>query len=589
MTPGLLDLARPRVPHLVLSGVLAILAALLELAPHLGVYLVARLALLPDATGPGTVEIVGFVAFALVVRYLALGGSVVLSHAAAFHILRRLREALLAKLGRVSTGDLLDRSPGDLKKAVVDDVSGLEDAIAHQIPDAASALLVPTLGFLALLYVDWPMALLSISLVPVAFVVQASFMWNMGELFERWHTAEKTANEAILEFVRGVVVLKAFDREASSMDRVRGGVRGLVDLATSMTRGSVVGYAAFMVLLASNLAVIVPAGIWRVQSGTLSAPDLVLFVVVGMGLTQPLLKLLFLFGGLQHNGHRLQRVRGVLSMPDEPRRDFDTPLVSAEHGVAIAVEGVTFAYGADRGAVLRDVSFDIAPGTVTALVGRSGSGKSTLARLLRGAYPLDAGTIRLGGRDLAGLSRATLNQAITVIDQHTHLFSGSVADNLRLARPDATDDALWSALDAAAVADVVEALPGGLDAPLGELGRGLSGGERQRLAIARAVLRDAPVLVLDEVTAHLDPQSAHAVQRGLSRLLTGRTVVVIAHRLRSVADADRIVVLEAGAVAGVGRHAELRETSPPYRALWEAQEQAEGWMLTRDAVIGGAS
>ncbi|MEM6927991.1 MAG: ABC transporter ATP-binding protein [Myxococcota bacterium] len=586
---SVVDLARPRLPHLMLSGGLAVLAALLELVPHLGVYLVARLALLPDATGPSMVEIVALVTVALIVRYLALGGSVVLSHAAAFHVLRRLREALLDKLGRVSTGDLLDRSPGDLKKAVVDDVSGLEDAIAHQIPDAASAILVPVLGFLALLWVDWPMALLSISLVPVAFVVQMSFMWNMGALFEEWHAAEKTANEGIFEFIRGIVVLKAFDREASSMERVRGGIQGLVDVATSMTRGSAVGYTAFMVLLVSNLAVIVPAGIWRVQAGTLSSSDLVLFVVVGMGLTQPLLKLLFLFGGLQLNAHRLERVQSVLSMPDEPRRDFDTSPVSTERGVAIEVDGVTFAYGADRGAVLRDVAFDVVPGGVTALVGRSGSGKSTLARLLRGAYPLDGGSIRIGGQDVAGLSRKTLNQAITVIDQHTHLFSGSVADNLRLARPEATDDELWAALRTAAVDDVVEGLHGGLEAPLGELGRGLSGGERQRLAIARAVLRDAPVLVLDEVTAHLDPQSAHAVQRGLSRLLQGRTVIVIAHRLRSVADADRIVVLEAGAVAGIGRHAELLETAPPYAALWDAQQQAEGWMLTRDSAVGGAS
>lgn len=571
---------RPERDRLLGAIALSITAAFLELAPHLVVY-AAALDALGDAPRTDRLPWLAGAAFlAILLRYFAMGGSLVLSHLASFRLTRRLRVAITEKLGRVPMSFFSRRAPGDLKKTIISDTAAIGGMIEHSLPDLASAVFVPLLSFVVLLWVDWRMALASVALLPLGVLIQSIVMSGVGETFVAWQDTERKASEAVLEFLRGIVLLKSFDRDASSLGRLSTAVWGIRDMAVQMTRRTNLGYQAFMVLFSSNLVVLLPIGVWLHTHRGLALPELVLFVALGTGLTAPLLKLMFLFGTTHMNQVRIARVREVLSAAELPAPPASSALRVPE-AADISIEGLSFAYDAARGPTLQDIHLSVPAGSLTALVGPSGAGKTTLARMLAGGWSPTAGRITVGGLELARLRYAQQARLVTLVTQETFLIHGSVADNLRLACADASDAQLRAALAGANALSFVESLPQGLETPLGDRGARLSGGQRQRLAIARALLRDAPVVILDEVTAHLDPTSERAVQRGLEQLLVGRTVVVVAHRLRTITAAHQIVVMDGGRIVSVGRHAELLSRCAVYRRLWSAQQAAEGWTLRR--------
>ncbi|NVB42001.1 ABC transporter ATP-binding protein [Pseudenhygromyxa sp. WMMC2535] len=592
----LIQSLRPHRGLLLTSVLLAILASLLELVPHALVYLAALRVFADPPALAGLTSLAALAFAAVTARYLLTGGSLVISHAVAFRVLRGLRERMIAKLAKIPLGVLERKSPGDLKKALVEDIDALENVVAHQLTELASALLVPLAGVIVLLTVDWRMAVASVALLPLAVLIMAISMRDVGEQMSAWHAAERRANVAILEFFRGIVVLKAHDRDASSMSRVRGSVLAIRDLATSMTRRTAIGYMAFFTLLSSNLVVVLPVGVALHRAGELSRPDLVLFLLLGFGLTAALLKLLFLFSDLQMNKVRWARIQSLLEAPEIDREGapafdpeatqeislettLDTTLEKQPESTELRFEHLSFSYATDRGPALQDLSFTAPAGSITAIVGPSGAGKTTLAQLIAGTRRPSEGRASIGDVEIATLSAAQRRELITVIAQQAHLFHGTLRDNLRLARPAASDAELEQVARAAALLPMIEQLPRGWDTLVGERGASLSGGEAQRVAIARALLRDTPVVVLDEVTAKLDAHSERAVQQALGALLHGRTVVVIAHRLRTVATADRIVVLDAGRLVDQGSHRELVERCPLYQRMWTAQEAAGRWRI----------
>ena len=571
-------LAREHRGRLSLALAASVLAAGLELVPYAAVYLAALEIFSPDPDPATFGWIAGLVFGGAALRYGFLGAGNLLAHAIAFDSLKSLRIRLTEKLGRVPLGFFAEHRSGTLKKTLVEDVSSLEGALAHNLPDLASGVIVPVVAIGWLLWVDWRMALVSLALLPLAAVLQGRTMSNMRERFEAWHAAVGDANEGVLDYLRGIPVLKSFDRDASSLQRLRSAVHGVKDMASRITRDTATGYAGFMLLVSTNLLVVLPVGLALHVEGSLPLADLVLFVVLGAGVTAPLLKLMFVFGNGQRTVLGAARIQAVLDAPElqtNLQQEMPTP-----RDASIRFASVTFAYREGARPALQDASFEIPSGTVTALVGSSGAGKTTIARLLARAWDPGEGHIELGGVNLRDLPPEHLARQIAQVSQDTFLFHATVLDNIRLGRPDATQDEVLAAAKAAYAHEFIEALPKGYNTLLGDRGARLSGGERQRIAIARALLLDAPVLVLDEATASVDPQSELAVLRGLSNLMTGRTVIVIAHRLRTILDAARIVVLADGRVADVGPHDALLERCDAYRELWDAQRRAEGWTLT---------
>ncbi|MEM9193817.1 MAG: ABC transporter ATP-binding protein [Myxococcota bacterium] len=565
-------LVRPQRPRLAASGLLAVVAATLELAPAAGVFFAAKSVYEP---GPATwsVPAIAATVFGLVLlRYVCFGSSLILSHAAAFRLLRELRETLAAKLGRVPRAFFDARSPGELKKAMVEDVDALEASFAHHIPDGASGVVTPLIAFFVLLFVDWRLALVSLALVPVGFAAMAFAMRNFDEMMKDWHAAERRANEVVLELLRGIVVLKAYGRDATKMKRVREGVFGVRDFADGLNKRSAPAYNLFILLVSSNLVVVLPVGVALYTAGAIDKPVLVLFLALGYGLTSPLMKLMFLFGDVQMNQVRLRRIGNILHA-EEQSSVARAPVKGRAAG--ITVEQVSFTYDEARGPALSNVTLSIEPGQRVALVGPSGAGKSTLAQLLAGARDPSTGEVAL----LADDERFAPRGSVSLVGQQAQLFFGSLRENLLMARPQASDEDLATAARAAGLEEVLQRLPNGWDTEVGERGAHLSGGEAQRVTVARALLRDAPVVVLDEVTSHLDPDNERAVQQGIEALAKGRTLIVVAHRLRAVADADRIVVLDQGALVDSGTHQELLQRCHVYRRMWQAQEEAAEWTL----------
>lgn len=576
----ILELLRGEWGRLGLSAVLVSLSALLELVPHLLVYAAANTVFSPSPDPEALYTLAAAAFGAVVLRFLLLGAGYITSHAVAFRVMRKVRLALTDKLRRVPGSFLSEHSTGDLKKTIVDDVASLEGMFAHNLPELASGLFVPLAAVFILLWTDWRLALISVALLPVAFVVQSVTMSGFEAAWQQWHEAEARANAGVLEFIRGITVLRAFNRDASSLARVRDGIYGIRDMATQMTQRTMVGYAAFFSLLAGNLAVVLPASFAFYLSGTITRDELVLFVALGAGMLIPLPKLLFLFGNLQKIRTALARIRAVLLA-----EELSEPEVSDQPSAHpdVRLNRVSFTYpGRDRPAV-DELSIVLKPGTVTAVVGPSGAGKTTLTKLLTRAYDVNSGSIEVAGVDLRKLTTDQRTGAIGHVSQDTILFDGTIRDNLLLARPGASEDDLEAAARAAHAHDFIVALPEGYDTQIGDRGGRLSGGERQRLSIARALLKGAPIVVMDEPTANVDPQSERGIQEGLSVLVRERTVLVVAHRLRTIVAADQILVMDGGRLVEAGTHEALLERSSLYAMLWRDQENAMQWAL------GGAS
>lgn len=514
----------------------------------------------------------------LLARWVLMASSHALAHAGAFAVQRQLRLALAQRLSQVPMAFFARQGSGTLRKTLVDDVQGLEGLLAHLLPDAVAAATVPVLAAALLFALDWRLALAVTAPLPLALLAQWALTRRSARSAQHWQQLQQRIANGMGEYVRGIQVAKVFGLSARTFAELAASVHAAVQWVADFARGASAGWILFTGLLSSSLFVVALTGAWRWHQGELPAALWVLFLLLAPAVLQPLLRLTFAFSEHAQRREALIRLNRLLDA-----RPMALPLADAppEGPLDIEYRDVRFSYG-ERMA-LQGVSFRARAGQLTALVGPSGSGKSTLARLLPRLDELDSGQILLGGLDVRAWPPDALHAQIGMVFQDVHLFHGSVRDNLLLARPDATQSQLEQACHTARAHDFIQALPQGYDTPLGERGTRLSGGERQRLSVARALLKDAPVLVLDEATSYADARTQQQVQQALSQACASRTVLLIAHRLRTVMHADHIVVMDEGRVVGQGTHAQLLECCALYQRLWQDHEQARSWSLGRRA------
>ncbi|MDP9835696.1 ATP-binding cassette subfamily B protein [Neorhizobium huautlense] len=546
-----------------ISVVLAIVAAGLELVPlwllwHLVVDVIEA-----KATFSVFLSTAGFAAFAVLAGYAAQGASVAKAHIAAFGIIHRLRLAVATHLVGLPLGWFSDRSLGEAKTLVIDEPERLEVVAAHGIPEASSALATWVVVSVWLFAVDWRMSLATVLLTPVAFLMIVIATMRSSRKLVAFQTANRRMNASVLEYVAGMPVVKIFNRSGETVAGASTAVRDYVDIELDIARSYVPLGGAFSALVLANVTIILPVGLLLLQSGEIDTATLAFFVILGAGYSLPLTKLFHLFQNIAHVSVASKSVEEVLGTSAQPDTGRDVTLENRD----MTFENVSFAYGGRT--VLHDLSFTALTGTVTALVGPSGSGKSTAASLVARFHDVALGRITLGGVDLREIGRDQLMREISFVFQDVFLFDDTIAANIGFGKAGAGNEDIEAAARAAQAHDFITAMPQGYQTRIGASGITLSGGERQRIAIARAILKDAPVLVLDEATAFCDPDSEAAIQQALSTLAEGRTLIVVAHRLHTIAAADRILVLSEGRIVEEGDHRMLLQRQGHYARLWE--------------------
>ncbi|GAA2801210.1 yersiniabactin ABC transporter ATP-binding/permease protein YbtP [Kitasatospora paracochleata] len=502
-----------------------------------------------------------------------------LAHEASYRLEVELRRALAGVLARMPLGEVQRLGSGRIKKIVQDDVKSLHNVVADALPFVGSGVAQPLAALLALGVVQWRLLLAVLLIVPVAMICLSLLSRDYTEQRERYNTASENVNAAVVEFVQGMPVVRTFDDGQASFGRFAAAVGEFTEsvagwLATSRASGLLT--RLFIVPL-PTLLVIAAGAVPMLEMGWIRPRDLLLGLLVGAMPIEAIAPLMHLTNYINDSKAGAIRIRELLDRP---------PLPEPEHprepeGSAVALEQVVFRYAAERGEpVLDGIDLDIPAGTVCALVGPSGAGKSTVARLIPRFHDVDSGVVRVGGVDVRDIRSEVLLRHVALVFQDPFLVAGTVAENIRLARPGATDDEVRAAARAAAAHDfIVDELPEGYDSQVGERGGLLSGGQRQRITIARAILSEAPIVILDEATAFADPENEAAIQQALARLTRGRTVLIIAHRLNTIVDVDQIAVLDGGRIVERGRHADLVAAGGRYARLWACHTEAARWGL----------
>ncbi|MEM1255034.1 MAG: ABC transporter ATP-binding protein [Cyanobacteria bacterium P01_H01_bin.21] len=559
-----------------LSGLLAAIGAALGLVPYYLIYLVS-LQLFGSASVLDTQyiwQLAWLAVGAVVGKGVCNGVSTRLSHIAAYTILYDLRIELARKLGSLPLGYFSDRTTGEIKKIIHEDVEQLEQGLAHLIPDVVAGVTVPTLASILLLLVDWRMTLATLASAVIALGL-FGFMMSRFDM-SAYNALLAKMNGVVIQYINGMKVIKAFTRTDFSFGQLQDVVEEMRQVYVRTTRTSALPMATMLTLMRSAAVTVVPVGIALYLNGSLSIPTFVLFVVMGVGFNRPIMAVLFHgFTGVYQINSASQRIAEVFSQsaladPADPKQP---------QGNDISFQTVSFSYGDTQ--VLNNVSFTAPAGSVTALVGPSGAGKSTVAKLIPRFWDVDQGDIAIGGVSVNDIAVERLMNRVSFVFQDVFLFNDTILENIRIGKPTATKAEIVQAAKAARCHEFIKALPQGYDTSVGENGVSLSGGQRQRLSIARAILKDAPIVVLDEATAYVDPENEAMVQEALAGLLARgeKTLIVVAHRLSTITEADQILVIDQGQIVASGTHGALLKSCELYRDQWQAHRSAQNWQL----------
>lgn len=502
-------------------------------------------------------------------RYLFHGVSTSLSHKSTFAVLSQVRLRLTKKLTRLPMGYLLDTPSGRLKNIIVERVDSMETTLAHIVPEMGGNILISIATMAYLFMLDWRMALAALIPLPLGLLCYMGMMGGYEKRFKNYVAKNKHLNDTAVEYIGGIEVIKAFNQSASSYEKFTTAAREAAYSAIDWMRSTLPFFALALSVFPAVLVSVLPIGTLLYMKGSLSAETFIVSVILSLGIMGPLVTTMSYSDDVGKIHTIVGEVTDVLTQPDLIR----PTAMAAVKGYDIRMRDVTFAYREKP--VLHGVNLLIPAGSVTALVGPSGGGKSTIAKLIASLWDAGGGQITIGGMDIRQIPLNQLNGMIAYVAQDNYLFDESIRENIRMGKPSASDAQVIQAARQSGCHDFILQLENGYDTRAGGAGGHLSGGERQRITIARAMLKDVPIVILDEATAYTDPENEALIQAAVSKLVAGKTLIVIAHRLSTITDSDNIIVIENGSVAAQGTHNALLTSSLLYQKMWEAHTSAK--------------
>ena len=573
---GIFRFASAKKKQLSFSVILSVLSSVFGIVPYIAVAALLQSALEGNLTMERVVLLPVTALAGFFLKHWLYAKSTLCSHKAAYEIIKNIRTAIMRKMAKVSMGTVQSKSSGEFKQLVMDDADRLEIPIAHAIPEMIASTLAPILVILYLLFIDWRMALAALATGVIGNVIYYCMLIGRGDMMTEYMAANANMNGTIVEYVNGMEVIKAFNQTASSMDRFKTSVLKVRDVTTKWYRHCWPFMSISQAVLPSSIAFVLPVGMALFSGGAVSLSELILCILLSMAIVGSLQTFLDFWESTAVVAEVQPRIQALLDMEELPEP------AQPKHGDGADVElkDVHFGYGDSE--VIHGISFTAKEGTVTALVGPSGSGKSTLAKLIARFWDVDAGAILVGGADIREIALPELMEQISFVSQDNFLFNMSLRDNIRIGKPDATDKEVEWAASQAGCDEFIARFPQGYDTNAGDAGARLSGGERQRIAIARAILKNAPIVILDEATAFTDPENEDKLQQSIDRLTQGKTLIVIAHRLSTIMYADQILVLEDGQITARGTHEQLLTSSETYLDMWKAHISAMDWSMNQE-------
>ena len=487
------------------------------------------------------------------------------SHKATFIVLGEIRKRLTQKLAKMPLGDVLSRSSGTYKNIITERVDSIETTLAHIVPEVFSNLLVPIGVLIYMLTIDWRLTLLSLISIPVGLIFYSLMLVGSGASYQNTIDKTKILNDTAVEYINGIEVIKAFGKEKTSYEKFVKAAKDGADCFIEWMRRCNVVQGLAMTFLPAQLLTLLPFTGYFYMEGKISGADAMMMIILAMGLVTPFLTISSYVDNMAKMGTIIGEATNILEQPELIR---PLKLMSVPVGSSIKLNNVHFAYADEE--ILHGINLTIKEGTVTALVGPSGAGKSTVAKLIASFWDVKDGSIKYGGVDIRDIPLEEYNKNIAYVSQDNYLFDETVMENIRLGNPKASDEEVMEAAKKCGCHEFIMKLEDGYRTRTGGSGSHLSGGERQRISIARAMLKNAPVVILDEATAYTDPENEAVIQKSVAKLVKGKTLIVIAHRLSTIASADRIVLIDDGRIVAEGTQQELLNTCPMYRSMWEA-------------------
>ena len=573
---GILKFADEKKPQLSFAVVLSVLSSAFGIVPYIAVAILLQKALASSLTTTWAILLPVIALCGYLLKHILYAKSTLCSHKVAYEIIKNIRTSIMKKMSKVSMGTIQGKSSGEFKQLVIDDAERLEGPLAHAIPEMTASILVPIFVILYLLVIDWRMALAALVSAILGNLIYYGMMFGRGEVMKEYMMSNANMNATIVEYVNGMEVIKAFNQTASSMGRFQSAVLKVRDITTKWYKHCWPFMSISQAILPSSIAFVLPVGMALISGGTVSLAELIVCILLSMAIVGSLQNFTEFWESFAVISEVQPRIQALLDMEELPEPAQPKHTDSAD----VQMKDVHFGYGDSE--IIHGISFSAKAGTVTAFVGPSGSGKSTLAKLLARFWDVNAGAVFVGGVDIREMSLTDLTEKISYVSQDNFLFHMSLRDNIRIGKPDATDKEVEWAAAQAGCDEFIARFPKGYDTNAGDAGARLSGGERQRLAIARAILKNAPIVILDEATAFADPDNESRVQAAFSKLSQGKTVIMIAHRLSTVAGVDKIYVIEDGQITESGKSRDLLEKGGVFSRMWQDYQTSVQWKVAKE-------